>query len=210
MVIRLLMRIDNIFIFLSIIFIFVVACTKIETIDTADSCILFKQKKNWYKATKKSYDKWNAPISLQLAIINQESSFQQFAKPKRKRLFGLIPGSRPSTAFGYAQVTKPTWECYKTINGKKNASRANFTDITDFIGWYSEQTTKMLGISKKDSYNQYLAYHEGHGGWKKESYKSKKWLMEVAKNVETTANKYNNQLKQCENKLNKKGFFGII
>ena len=83
------MRIDNILILFSIIFILVVACTKIETVATVDSCILFKQKKNWYKATKKSYDKWKVPISLQLAIINQESSFQQFAKPKRKRLFGL-------------------------------------------------------------------------------------------------------------------------
>ena len=25
---------------------------------SSDSCILFKEKKNWYKATKKSYDKW--------------------------------------------------------------------------------------------------------------------------------------------------------
>ena len=34
--------------------------------------------------------------------------------------------------------------------------------------------------------------------------------MLVAKKVETTSNKYNNQLKQCETKLNKKGFFGIF
>ena len=50
--------------------------------------------------------------------------------------------------------------------GKINPSRANFSDVTDFIGWYSEQTEKMLGISKNDYYNQYLAYHEGHSGWK--------------------------------------------
>ena len=53
-------------------------------INTADSCILFDQKKNWYKSTKKSNEKWGVPISLQLAIINQESSFKQFAKPKEK------------------------------------------------------------------------------------------------------------------------------
>ena len=79
-----------------------------------DSCIIFDQKKNWYKSTKKSYDNWNTPIALQLAIINQESSFKQFAKPERKKLFGIIPTSRPSTAFGYAQVTNPTWDWYKT------------------------------------------------------------------------------------------------
>ena len=78
--------------------------------------------------------------ALQLAIINQESSFNQFAKPQRKKILGFIPGSRPSTAFGYAQVTNPTWDWYKTKTGNKNASRANFNDITDFIGWYTTQS----------------------------------------------------------------------
>ena len=45
---------------------------------------------------------------------------------------------------------------------------------------------------------------------KKKSFQSKKWLIDVAKNVESTGNMYNNQLKQCENVLNKKGFFGIF
>ena len=204
------MRSNNILIFFSLIFIFIAACTSIDNINTEDSCILFKYKKNWYKATKASHDKWNVPIALQLAIIKQESSFKQFAKPKRKRLLGFIPSKRPSTAFGYAQVTKPTWDWYKSRSGRKNASRSNFNDVTDFIGWYTEQTNKMLGISKKDFYNQYLAYHEGHGGWKKKSYNSKKWLIEVAKNVETNAKQYNNQLIECENKLNKKGLFGVF
>jgi hypothetical protein len=177
---------------------------------TADSCILFKEKKNWYKATKESYDKWQVPISLQLAIIKQESSFQQFAKPKRKKILGIIPGKRPSTAFGYAQITNPTWDWYKSKTGKKNASRANFHDISDFIGWYVNQSNIMLGISKNDAFNQYLAYHEGHGGWQKKSFKSKKWLIESAKTVEINQNKYNSQLKQCEKEFNRKGLFGII
>ena len=204
------MRFENIAIIFSLILIFTVSCTSLKQIDTANSCILFDSKKSWYKSTKNSYDKWGTPIALQLAIINQESSFLQFAKPKRKRLFGIIPGSRPSTAFGYAQATNPTWNWYKLRTGNKNASRANFQDVTDFIGWYSEQSEKMLGISKKDFYNQYLAYHEGQNGWKNKSFNSKKWLLDVAKKVETDANKYNNQLKECENKLNTKGMFGIF
>ena len=210
MILRYLMRLDNFLILTSILFIFVVACTSVDNFDTADSCILFKEKKNWYKSTKKSYDKWGVPISLQLAIINQESSFNQFAKPKRKRLFGLIPGSRPSTAFGYAQVTNPTWDWYKSRTGNFNASRANFSDITDFIGWYTTQSNKMLGISMNDYYNHYLAYHEGQGGWQKKTFNSKKWLLEIAKKVETQSNIYNYQLKDCESKLNKKGIFGIF
>ena len=204
------MRLDKFFILLSIIFIFVVACSSNELKSTADSCIIFEQKKNWYKATKKSNEKWNAPIALQLSIVNYESSFQQFAKPKRIKIFGFIPGKRVSTAFGYAQVTNPTWNWYKNSTGKKNASRANFYDITDFIGWYSDQSLKILGIEKNDFYNQYLAYHEGHSGWKSKSYNSKKWLLQVAKKVETRAKLYNNQFLDCEKTLNKKGIFGIF
>ena len=204
------MNFENILKLTCIIFIFFVACTTNQQINTANSCIIFEQKKNWYKSTKNSFDKWGTPIELQLAIINQESSFTQFAKPERKKIFGIIPGSRPSTAFGFAQVTNPTWDWYKTKTGNKNASRANFKDITDFIGWYVVQSEKIVGISKNDFYNQYLAYHEGQGGWKKGTHQNKKWLIEVAKNVERNANMYNNQLKDCENKLNKKGFFGIF
>ena len=204
------MRIDSLLIIISLCIVFLVACSTIDPKSTQNSCILFEEKKSWYKATKKSYDKWEVPIALQLSIINQESSFKQFAKPKRSRLFGFIPGRRLSTAFGYAQIINPTWEWYKTSTGNSNASRANFYDVTDFIGWYSLQTKKILGISNKDFYNQYLAYHEGHGGWEKKSYKSKEWLLDVAKRVETNADKYNNQLKDCESKLNKKGFFGVF
>lgn len=204
------MSLDRLLKLVSILFIFVIACTSNQQINTADSCIIFDQKKNWYKATKKSYEKWETPIALQLAIINQESSFNQFAKPERKKFLGIFPGSRPSTAFGYAQVTNPTWEWYKTKTGNNNASRANFSDVTDFIGWYTTQSKNIIGISKKDFYNQYLAYHEGQGGWKKKSYLEKKWLIDVAKNVERNAKMYNNQLKDCENSLNRKGFFGIF
>ena len=204
------MSLDRLLKLVSILFIFVIACTSNQQINTANSCIIFDEKRNWYKATKKSYDKWGTPIALQLAIINQESAFSQFAKPKRKKILGIFPGSRPSTAFGYAQVTNPTWEWYKTKTQNNNASRANFSDVTDFIGWYTTQSKNIVGISKNDFYNQYLAYHEGQGGWKKKSYLDKLWLIEVAKTVERNAKTYNNQLKDCESSLNKKGFFGIF
>lgn len=204
------MSFDSFLKLISILFIFIVACTSNQQINTADSCIIFDQKKSWYKATKNSYDNWQTPIALQLAIINQESSFNQFAKPERKKFFGIIPGSRPSTAFGYAQVTNPTWDWYKNKTGNRNASRANFSDVTDFIGWYTTQSQNLVGISKNDFYNQYLAYHEGQSGWKKKSFLEKNWLVDTAKTVERNAKIYNKQLKECEKKLNKKGFFDIF
>ena len=39
---------------------------------------------------------------------------------------------------------------------------------------------------------------------------SKKWLINIAKRVESQANIYNNQLRDCEKKLNKKGMFGLF
>ena len=41
---------------------------------------------------------------------------------------------------------------------------------------------------------QYLAYHEGHGGYNKKTYENKAWLIDVAKNVEKKSNTYKNQL----------------
>ena len=164
------MRLDTLLTIFSLFFLFIVACTKIEPYMTTDSCILFKEKKNWYKSTKKSYDKWKVPISLQLAIIKQESSFKQFAKPKRKKILGIIPGKRISSAFGYAQVTNPTWDWYKSSTGNKNASRANFPDITDFIGWYVEQSNKMLDISKASFY-RFIKESLDHGYMRKSSIK---------------------------------------
>ena len=204
------MNLDKFLFIFWLLIIFVISCTTIQPEMTVNSCIIFKEKKFWYKDAKKSYDKWEAPISLQLAIINQESSFKQFAKPKRKKIIGIIPWKRPSSAFGYAQVTDSTWSWYKSNTKNKNASRANFHDISDFIGWYVEQSNKMLDISKKDAFNQYLAYHEGQRGWKEKKYISKEWLIEVAKNVEMNSKNYNIQLMKCEKQLNKRGLFGIL
>ncbi|HIG89247.1 MAG TPA: hypothetical protein EYQ04_04670, partial [Candidatus Thioglobus sp.] len=67
--------------------------------------------------------------------------------------------------------------------------------------WYINQSKKRSGISKSDAYNQYLAYHEGHGGFNKKSYLAKDWLMKVAKGVEKNAKRYKKQLNQCASQL---------
>lgn len=210
MIYKYLVKIDLYLIIFWLSTIFAISCSTIEPKMTANSCIMFEEKRYWYKDSKKSYDKWGVPISIQLAIINQESSFNQFAKPKRKKIIGIIPWKRPSSAFGYAQVVDPTWEWYKTKTGNSNASRANFHDITDFIGWYVTQSYKIIGIPKNDAYNQYLAYHEGQKGFQNKTYEKKEWLKKAANNVKETSKMYNSQLKKCEKKLNEKGLFGFL
>ena len=56
-------------------------------------------------------------------------------------------------------------------------------------------------ISKWDPYNQYLAYHEGQGGWKRKTYRNKRWLKDVARSVDYRAREWGAQLSRCEDDL---------
>jgi len=78
----------------------------------------------------------------------------------------VIPFKRPSSSFGYSQAVVGTWEQYKRETNNKLATRARFKDSVDFIGWYIDKTSKILKISKKDAYRQYLAYYKGWGDYK--------------------------------------------
>jgi hypothetical protein len=144
---------------------------------------------------------------VQLAVIYQESRFVQDAKPPRQKLLWVIPWTRPSSAYGYGQIKDSTWEWYLKSTGRRWADRDDFDDVVDFIGWYGDMSHRKLGISKADAYSQYLAYHEGHGGFKRQSYKNKKWLLRVASKVQARATNYAAQLKQCEDSLGKGWWF---
>ena len=59
--------------------------------------------------------------------------------------------------------------------------------------------------------NLYMAYHEGHGGFKKRSFDGKPWLKRVAGKVSSRAATYGTQLSRCEKDLKRGGwFFGIF
>ena len=185
-----------------IIFIFLAlsACSSIPK-NTQNSCAIFEERYLWYKHTKASYEKWGAPIYLQLAFVKKESDFNWLAKPPRKKLFKVIPFKRPSSSFGYSQAVKGTWEQYKKETGNKLATRVRFKDSVDFIGWYTNKTETILKISKEDAFKQYLAYHEGWGNFK--HYKKNKKVIKLAKKVEKQSNIYKKQLSTCRNSLNK-------
>ena len=186
--------------FIILFFFLLTGCSSIPS-NTANSCLIFNEKYLWYKHTKKVEQKWGTPIYIQLAIIKMESDFDWLAKPPRQKIFKVIPFKRPSSSFGYSQAVKGTWEQYKKETGNKMATRARFKDSVDFIGWYTDKTEQILKISKKDAFKQYLAYHEGWGNYK--NYKNKPKVILIAKRVAEQAKKYRNQLKNCENKLNR-------
>ena len=178
-------------------------CFSTPAREVTNICNLLDEKVSWYQAVKKSEEKWGAPMHLQLAIIYQESHFASNAKPPRNKIFGIIPGARPTTSFGYTQAKKTTWDWYQLKTGNKSAKRDNFTDAVDFVGWYVNQSFLRSKISKTNAYRQYLAYHEGHGGYNNKTYENKAWLIDIAKKVEKKSNTYKSQLSQCRTKLDK-------
>ena len=191
---------NSFFIFL---FLFSTSCSSIPK-NTSNSCSIFSEKYFWYKHVKKTEKKWGTPIHLQLAFIKMESDFDWLAKPQRLKLFKVIPYKRPSSSFGYSQAVKGTWEQYKKENNKPLATRARFKDSVDFIGWYTNKTEKLLKISKKDAFRQYIAYHEGWGNYK--NYKSNQKVILLAKKVQNQSNKYKKQLNRCSSSLNRKKY----
>lgn len=184
-----------------------VACSTTPPRNINNSCEIFYDKDDWYHDAKASYKTWGVPIHVQLAIIHQESSFKYDAKPPKDYLLGFIPWGRKSSAYGYAQVKDETWDWYIDKTGNWGADRDDFADAVDFIGWYGNLTHKTLGISKWDARNQYLAYHEGHGGYKRKTYTKKPWLVQVAAKVEKNAARYRAQLAKCEDDLNRGWFW---
>ena len=181
-------------------FLILSSCSSIPK-NTADSCSIFSERYLWYKHTKKAEQKWGTPIYIQLAFIKMESGFDWLAKPERLKIFKVIPYRRPSSSFGYSQAVKGTWEQYKKETNNPLATRARFKDSVDFIGWYTNKTAKLLKISKKDAYRQYLAYHEGWGNYK--NYKNNQKVIILAKKVAEQANEYRKQLSKCQKRLNK-------
>ena len=181
-------------------FLILSSCSSIPK-NTSNSCSIFNERYLWYKYTKKTERKWGTPIYLQLAIIKMESDFDWLAKPQRQKIFKVIPYKRPSSSFGYSQAVKGTWDQYKKETNNKLATRARFRDSVDFIGWYTDKTEKLLKISKKDVYRQYLAYHEGWGNYK--NYKNNQKVIILATKVTEQANKYRKQLMKCQKRLNK-------
>ncbi len=189
-----------------VICIMISGCATAPPANIDNICAIFEEKDGWYKSARAAEKNWGTPIHVQMAIIRQESAFRDDAQPPRGKLFGMIPWKRPSSAYGYPQAKDETWDWYIRKTGNRGADRDDFDDAVDFVGWYTNISHGRLGISKWDAKHQYLAYHEGHGGYRKRSYKKKPWLIKVADKVDRQSKVYARQLKGCESHLKNKGW----
>ncbi|WP_232221298.1 hypothetical protein [Pseudidiomarina salinarum] len=166
-----------------------------------DLCEVFFEKRDWYDAANRMSEKYGVPIQVPMAMMYQESSFKHDAKPPRDYILWVIPWGRVSSAYGYSQAKTPTWTDYQRETGNNWASRDNFDDAIDFMGWFVTKSAKVNGVSKWDAYAQYLNYHEGWGGYRRQTYVKKPWLVKVARRVKERAGIYGTQLRSCEEEL---------
>ena len=175
-------------------------CATAPPTNQSNLCDIFREKPDWYEAALNMNKQWGTPIQIAMAFIKQESAFRHDALPPKDYVLGFIPWGRVSSAYGYAQAQDPAWEEFQNATDY-GGSRNDFDDALMFIGWYTSETQKQLGVSKWDTFHQYLAYHEGRGGFQRHSYRSKPAVVAVARKVEHQAKEYGWQLKQCRQEL---------
>ena len=193
---------------LSFVALMLSSCSTYQPTKIDDICKIFWGETDWYEDARAAHNRWGTPITVMMAIMKQESSFRADVRPDRPR-FLFIPLPRKSSAYGYAQAQDPAWNDYKKATGNHGHDRDDFRDAINFIGWYTNKSHRRLGISKSDPFRQYLAYHEGWGGYSRGSFNKKPQLLNIAAKVKGQTEIYNAQLVRCRPELEDavKGWF---
>lgn len=175
----------------------VTGCASKPPRDQNDICKVFRQHPDWYDAASASEETWGVPVHILMAFVHHESGYRSHAKPPFE-WFLFFPLGRPSSAEGFAQIQDPAWNDYREERGSWFRSRSDIDDAMDFVGWYNDKSNRLLGISKRDPARLYLAYHEGHAGYRRGTFRNKPELLRVADRVGRTAGSYGTQLRRCE------------
>jgi hypothetical protein len=167
------------------------ATSKAPPSQLADACKILDEKRGWEDDVFDAAHRWDVSPGIILSFMRHESGFRHNARPVDKS------GNRLSSALGYSQALDGTWAAYERARGGA-AKRKNFEDSADFIGWYLSTIARDTGVARTDARNLYLAYHEGPGGYRRGTHRSKAWLGTVATRVSSQAETYNTQLNRCE------------
>ena len=128
----------------------------------------------------------------------------------RSRLSDPEPSLLEIDFCGYFQALDETWQEYEQKSGNSRASRANFSDAIDFVGWYNANSSRISNISNNDAMHLYYAYHEGNGGYQRASYRNKQWLVDAAGRVQANSSRFASQLDGCRRELDKNWFQRLI
>lgn len=153
-------------------------------------CQILKYHPSWKNSLKNVDKKYNIPPAFTLAVIHQESKFHANAKNKN------------SSAFGYAQALDGTWKVFQK-DVEPNAKRNNFNDSVEFVDWYMSRLAHKLHLKPSDSFDLYLAYMLGEGGYKNYTnnpYQNNDSLLKkeaIAAKVRLKSQVYNLELQNC-------------
>lgn len=169
--------------------------------DLDDACAILAERPHYARAFRAAERKWGVEPHVLMAMIYQESKFIADNRPPHQYALGIIPVGRQSSAFGYSQALDGTWEEYLRQEGSRRARRDDIRDAVDFMGWYMNATVRETGVPLHDTRNQYLAYHEGRTGFRRQSYLAKGWLMRIADEVDVRAGMYETQLRTCRRRI---------
>lgn len=162
-----------------------------------NACLLLAERKHYGRAFRQVERRYGVPTHVMMAMIHQESKFDGRARTPHQYALGIIPMGRQSSAYGYSQALDGTWDEYRRETRNYGARRSDIDDATDFMGWYMTKTRDKLGIPLYDTFNQYLAYHDGHTGYARGTWREKAWLVDVAQRVSARAQTYQAQLSNC-------------
>jgi hypothetical protein len=173
------------------------ACSTLPPRDADDLCAIFEERPEWRAAARRAHERWGVAEPIQLAFLHQESRFRHRARPGWRKLLGVIPVGRLSSAYGFGQVKDGTWDDYRRRTGNPGASREDFADVVDFVGWYGDVIHRLTGVAKDDPFHLYLAYHEGPTGFDRADWREKDWLRGVARKVAARADLYAAQYATC-------------
>ena len=181
----------------------ILGCSSTPPSKPDNICEVFREKSGWYKDARRAQKRWGLPVSVGMAFFHKESSCVAKAKPPRGKLLWVIPWRRPSSAYGYAQITDGAWQDYLADTNGFFRERDDLGNALDFIGWYNERSHRKLGIARNDAYSLYLAYYLGPGGYGRGHYRNQPAVRGYARRVSERNKRYASQLSRCANKLDR-------
>ena len=174
------------------------ACVSTSTpSNTENICQIFDEKRSWYRSATRSERKWGIPISTMMAVIYKESSFRATVRPPRQKILGFIPGKRKSTSLGYSQAKEETWNDYIQATKNRTASRTNFADSIDFIGWYLNRAVTHLGVAASNTEALYASYHVGLSGYQSGAWRDSPAIRNSIATFQRQVQRYERQIRSC-------------
>ena len=176
---------------------FLTSCASRPPSKPLELCDIFAERPGWHRAAVRMEKRWKIPVPVAMAFVQRESAYRAKARPPRDKLLWIIPWKRPSSAYGYAQATNPTWQEYLDDAGGWRSSRDRFASAIDFVGWYNARSHRTLGIPRDDAYHLYVAYYAGPGGYRSGRWQRNQQVRGYADKVAARAASYQRQYRSC-------------